>query len=97
MSRSLSPAEAWELAQRGELEILDLRTEAERRHYGAPPGAKPVSLPKHMLRPEGAGVVYLCQHEIRSKATLHRGACDIAGGFSAWRDAGLPVERVGDD
>ena len=94
MSRSLSPEDAWRAASRGEVELLDLRTSAERRRHGAPPGARPVSLARHALRPEGPGVVYLCEHAARSKLALHRGAAEVAGGFAAWRDAGLPVEEV---
>lgn len=80
--------------QRGGVRLLDLRTAAERRHYGAPPGAIPVSLARHVVNPEGAGAVYLCQHAVRSKATLRNGAAEVRGGFVAWRHAGLPVEEV---
>ena len=78
--------------QQGEAELLDLRTGAERRRYGAPPGAKPVRLATHLLRPAGPEAIYLCQHAVRSKATLRRGAAEVAGGFVAWRKAGLPVD-----
>lgn len=94
MARSLSPAEAWRLVERGEARILDLRTAAERRRYGAPPDAEAVSLAKHALRPAGAGTIYLCQHAVRSKLTLRRGAAEVDGGFKAWRDAGLPIART---
>jgi len=95
MARSLSPADAWQLVERGEARILDLRTAAERRRFGAPPGAEAVSLAKHALRPDGLGAIYLCQHAVRSKLTLHRGAAEVAGGFKAWSEAGLPVAPVG--
>ena len=94
MARSLDPKEAWERVQRGEAKILDLRTEAERRRYGAPPGAEPVSLARHVASPEGPPAIYLCQHAVRSKLTTRRGAPEVAGGFAAWRGAGLPVEEV---
>jgi rhodanese-related sulfurtransferase len=93
-ARSLEPEAAWGAVELGFAEILDLRTEIERRRYGAPPGARPVSLVKHMTSPEGPGTIYLCQHAIRSKATLRRGAAEVAGGFAAWKEAGLPVEEV---
>jgi rhodanese-related sulfurtransferase len=93
-TRSLDPQEVWALLQRGDVRVLDLRTELERRRYGAPPGAIPVSLLRHVLEPEGEGSIYLCQHAIRSKATLHNGAAEVAGGFAAWRRAGLPVETT---
>jgi rhodanese-related sulfurtransferase len=92
--RSLDPDEAYRRAQAGQVRILDLRTSLERRRYGAPPGAVPVSLPRHVARPEGEGAVYLCQHAMRSKLTLRNGAAEVAGGFRAWRKAGLPVEPV---
>jgi rhodanese-related sulfurtransferase len=31
---------------------------------------------------------------VRSKATLRNGAAEVAGGFVAWRRAGLPIENV---
>jgi rhodanese-related sulfurtransferase len=92
--RSLEPQEAWRLVQRGDARLLDLRTELERRHHGAPPGAIPVSLARHLLNPEGTGAIYICQHAVRSKATLRNGAAEVAGGFVAWEQAGLPVEPV---
>lgn len=91
---SVSPHEAWARVQRGEGRLLDLRTEAERRHYGAPPGAEHVSLSRHVASPEGAPAIYLCQHAVRSKLTLRNGAADVEGGFVAWERAGLPVEPV---
>jgi rhodanese-related sulfurtransferase len=94
VARSLEPEAAWNAVNLGFAEILDLRTEIERRRYGAPPGAKPVSLAKHLVSPEGPGSIYLCQHAIRSKATLRRGAAEVAGGFAAWKEAGLPIEPV---
>jgi rhodanese-related sulfurtransferase len=94
VARSMKPAAAWGAVQSGFAEILDLRTGIERRRYGAPPGARPVSLAKHIASPEGPGAIYLCQHAIRSKTTLRHGAAEIAGGFAAWKKAGLPVEEV---
>ena len=94
MSRSLEPREVWALLQRRDAQLLDLRTEVERRRFGAPPGAQPVSLTRHIVKPEGAGAIYLCQHGVRSKATLRKGASEVAGGFVAWQRAGLPTEKV---
>jgi rhodanese-related sulfurtransferase len=91
---SVDPQQVWALLQRGDSRLLDLRTELERRRYGAPPGAIPVSLARHVLKPEGEGAIYLCQHAVRSKATLRNGAAEVAGGFVAWRRAGLPIETV---
>lgn len=92
--RSLEPREAWTLMERGDARLLDLRTELERRRYGAPPGAVAVSFARHILNPEREGTIYLCQHAVRSKATLRNGAAEVGGGFAAWRQAGLPIEKV---
>jgi rhodanese-related sulfurtransferase len=92
--RSVEAQEVWALLQRGHVRLLDLRTEVERRRYGAPPGAIPVSLARHVLKPEGEGSIYLCQHAVRSKATLRNGAAEVSGGFVAWRRVGLPVEKA---
>lgn len=92
---SLEPHEVWALMERGQARLLDLRTGVERRRYGAPPGAIPVSLTRHLVKPEGEGTIYLCQHAVRSKAALRNGAAEVAGGFVAWERAGLPVERHG--
>jgi rhodanese-related sulfurtransferase len=89
---SIDPKAVLESVQSGDVRLLDLRTRAERKRYGAPPGATPVSLARHVLHPDGRGTVYLCQHAVRSKLTLRNGAAEVAGGFKAWRDAGLPIE-----
>jgi rhodanese-related sulfurtransferase len=89
----MPPRKVWELLDRGEIRLLDLRTRAERKRYGSPPGAEPVSLAHHLIKPEGEGAVYLCQHAIRSKLTQRNGAVEVAGGFVAWEHEGLPVER----
>jgi ketosteroid isomerase-like protein/rhodanese-related sulfurtransferase len=94
VARSLKPEAAWGAVRLGFAEVLDLRTGIERRRLGAPPGARHVSLAKHIISPEGPGAIYLCQHAIRSKATLRNGAAEVAGGFAAWEEAGLPVEKV---
>jgi rhodanese-related sulfurtransferase len=92
MPKAVAPAEAWVMVERREARILDLRTRAERRLRGYPPGSKPVSLILHAIRPHGRGAIYLCEHAVRSKLTLRRGALEVAGGFAAWRRQGLPVE-----
>ena len=90
----MEPEAAWNATQLGFAEILDLRTELERRRHGAPPGSRHVPLLQHIANPEGHGSIYLCQHALRSKATLRRGAAEVAGGFAAWKEAGLPVEEI---
>jgi hypothetical protein len=94
--RSLEPREVWALLECGDARLLDLRTEVERRHYGAPPGAVSVSLARHLLSPDGQGTIYLCQHAVRSKATLRNGAAEVAGGFGdrlACRSNGFGSDR----
>lgn len=92
--REVSATHAWEAVQRGAAQILDLRTEGERRRHGWPPGARRVSLLRHVLWPEGHGTVYLCQHANRSKLTRWRGAAEITDGWKGWESAKLPVERA---
>ena len=57
MARSLEPRAAWNAVELGFAEILDLRTQMERRRHGAPPGARPVSLVSHVASPEGPGSI----------------------------------------
>ena len=53
--RSVSAADAWAAASRGEARLLDLRTAAERRRYGWPPSAPQVSLTRHIAAPGEPG------------------------------------------
>lgn len=92
-AREVSAAEAWTASQRGEAQILDLRTRVERRRHGWPPGARRVSLLRHVVWPRRPHAIYLCQHANRSKLTLWRGAVEITDGWKGWESAGLPVER----
>jgi rhodanese-related sulfurtransferase len=88
----VAPERVWELISAGQARLLDLRTEAERRRYGWPPGTRRVSLVRHVLWPAGPGTIYLCQHAVRSKLTGRRGAPEVAGGWVAWAHAGLPIQ-----
>ncbi len=92
--RSIAPERAWEQVGRGEAQLLDLRTELERRRYGWPPGARRVSLSQARRVARAADTIYLCQHANRSKLTAWRGAAEVAGGWPAWQAAGLPIERT---
>jgi len=80
------------MAQRGDVTILDLRTRAERRRHGWPPGTRKVSLAWHAWRPRGEDYAYLCQHANRSKLTGRNGAAEVEDGWKGWLAAGLPVE-----
>jgi rhodanese-related sulfurtransferase len=87
----LSAVEAWKEVQQLGTRVLDVRTAAERKRHGSPPGSAPVSLIRHSITPDPSAI-YLCQHGVRSKVAAQRGAREIAGGFVAWRRAGLPRE-----
>lgn len=89
--RSLRPEEAWQASRTSGRPILDLRTRAERRAHGYPPGSKKVSLLRHALFPDKTAI-YLCEHAVRSKLPARRGATEVEGGFVAWTRAGLPVD-----
>lgn len=91
--KALPPAQVLQAVQDGRVQLLDLRSWPERRLLGRPPGARPVSLLRHLLRPAGPGTVYLCAHAVRSKWTLRQGAAEVAGGYRAWGRQGLPTER----
>jgi rhodanese-related sulfurtransferase len=92
--RSVAAADAWRSFERGETDLLDLRTGLERRLYGWPPGVKRVSLTRHILFPRGRDAIYLCQHANRSKLTGRRGAAEVEGGWPGWQAADLPIQRT---
>lgn len=87
--RSVLPQQARDDVRAGRARLLDLRTLPERLVMGSPPEAEPARLLKHVLHPEGPGTLYLCAHAVRSKWTLRNGAGEVAGGYRAWRKAGL--------
>jgi len=93
---SVEPREVWSLLERGDIRLLDLRTELERRRFGAPPGTVPVWLARHVLSPQGEGTIYLCQHAVRSKATLRNGAAEVAGGSSPGGAPGCQSKTSGE-
>ena len=89
--RSPPPAEVARGVAAERLRLLDLRTRAEPAVLGAPPGAQPVGLLRHVLHPQGEDAVYLCAHAVRSRWALRRGAAQVDGGFRRWRAERLPV------
>ncbi len=92
-TRSLEPVDVFASVQGGNLTLLDLRSWPERLLMGSPPESRPVSLLRHLVRPAGPDVVYLCAHAVRSRWVQRRGAAEVAGGFRRWRSEGLPVRR----
>jgi rhodanese-related sulfurtransferase len=83
--------------------LVDIRSESQRARDGVVPGA--VFIPRNLLewrvgQLRGApSVIVMCHEGYQSSlaaATLRDlglDATDLVGGFQAWRDAGLPVER----
>lgn len=92
--RTIPAEEAWQETGTTGRPILDLRTRAERRRFGYPPGSVKVSLLWHTVAPR-RDAIYLCQHAVRSKLPASRGAREIAGGFVAWERSGLPIHGGG--
>jgi rhodanese-related sulfurtransferase len=89
--RAVSPEDAWRITQETGGAIFDLRTRAERRKFGYPPGSRKVSFFWHSIAPN-RHAIYLCQHAVRSKLPASRGATEIAGGFVAWIRDSLPID-----
>jgi rhodanese-related sulfurtransferase len=88
--RQIAPSVAWAELEAGTSRLLDLRSRAERATFGYPAGSKKVSLVVHAVRPDRSAI-YLCQHAVRSKLPWRRGAREVAGGFKAWTEAGVPA------
>lgn len=98
----LTPAEAWDLASRGEILLVDVR-EANEWAAGHVPGAVHAALSGLAATaaslPTDKRVVFYCQMGGRSAKAVALAASmglpidsHVAGGMSAWRGAGLPVE-----
>jgi hydroxyacylglutathione hydrolase len=97
---SLDPQEAAERSRKGSAALLDIRQRAE--HATARlPGAFHLELGDIIegKTPEISDVITYCGHGERSATAAsllaRRGVhvANLAGGLSAWRDAGLPVEK----
>jgi rhodanese-related sulfurtransferase len=83
--------------------LVDIRSESHRARDGVVPGA--VFIPRNVLewrveQLRGADrVIVMCDEGYQSSlaaATLRDlglDATDLVGGFQAWRETGLPVER----
>ena len=105
----LEPAEAHARAAAGDVLVVDIRCDDDRRRDGIVPGS--LHLPRTVLEwrvdptsgwhnPHAAErrLILLCtdgySSSLAAAALLdlgHAGAGDVAGGFVAWRVAGLPV------
>jgi rhodanese-related sulfurtransferase len=100
----LSPDEVKRLLDRGEVELIDVRERYE-WDAGRIPGARHVELERLASQAEtivrGRPVVFQCRLGARSglatQAFRTSGweAFNLAGGISAWVEAGLPLEPQG--
>ncbi len=99
----VAPAQAFELQRRGAV-LIDVR-EPDEVAGGSPPGALRVVRGFLELRVEQAvpdadtRVLVMCAGGVRSLFAAeglqrlgYRDVSSVAGGFTAWKDAGLPVE-----
>ena len=97
----LSPERAAELVEKGEAELVDVRTDEE-REAARVPGSRHV--PIESLAQEAGSfdaskpVVFYCRSGDRSGAAADafiasgREAYNLSGGIIAWREKGLPIE-----
>jgi rhodanese-related sulfurtransferase len=98
----LDPAAA-RVAMEGGALLVDIRSESQGARDGVVPGS--VFVPRNVLewRVEQMGsaarVIVMCDEGYQSSLAaatlcdLGLDATDLIGGFQAWREAGLPVER----
>lgn len=113
--KTVTAAEAAELAKRDDVLLVDIRDPRELDREGRIPGAfhAPRGMLEFWIDPEspyhkpvftsGKSFVFFCAGGLRS-ALATKTAQDmglepvmhIEGGFGAWRDAGLPVEKRDD-
>ena len=110
---TLGAAEVRDLADRGEIQLVDLRDRRELEREGRIPGAFhcPRGILEFCIDPESPyhkpvfaeprRFVFYCASGWRSalatKAAQDMGLDPVAhlgGGFTAWREAGFPVEPV---
>jgi adenylyltransferase/sulfurtransferase len=101
--KRISPEQARELIDRGEVSVVDVREDWEYAN-GHIPGAKLVPLKmiigaaaQHV---EGDNIVFVCEVGQRSAVAAEFAAAlgkqnvyNLEGGTSAWRNLGYPVEQ----
>jgi len=99
----VSPQEAYELERQGKICLVDVR-EADEWAQMRVPGALHAPLSRLAIRlsslPQDRPVVFYCLSGHRSaravalcKSLGKSHDTHVAGGITAWRSAGLPVER----
>ena len=106
MAEELSPQRVSELAESGEAQIVDVRTEAE---HDAGHIAGDVHLPLETLTDaaaeleQGRPVVFYCRSGDRSAMAAEAfrasgwDATSMQGGLAAWAEGGLPLEPAEGD
>ena len=103
MIQNLTPVQAQELMARGELDVVDVREDAEWAG-GRLPGSRRVPLGR--LRDKLAseltrdGIIFVCAAGVRSLLAARlaeragfKQVFNLAGGTRAWSTAGLPLVR----
>ncbi len=105
-SKTLTPREAAAAAERGELQLVDVREPAELAEVRVQ-GAKHIPLGTLPARfgelDPGRPVAFLCRSGSRSavatRAAVRAGldAANVRGGVIAWSRAGLPLTARGGD
>jgi len=102
MAEGISPDDALRRVLAGELRLVDLRGRAEVLGSGAIEIAEPLADRQllQVLAESGQPVALLCQRGVRSARLCAEvsdsspvGVLNVAGGFDAWRKAGLPVSE----
>jgi rhodanese-related sulfurtransferase len=97
----LTPAETADGVSRGELVLVDVREDDERR-AARPAGSRHVplgDLPDRLeALPSDSTIAFICRSGSRSAMATRTAAgrgltvANVRGGLMAWQDAGLPVE-----
>ena len=102
----LQPERAAELLDKGEAELIDVRTDEEREAARIPDSRHvPIeSLPQEAPNLDASKpIVFYCRSGDRSGAAADafiasgREAYNLAGGIVAWAEKGLPIEPEGAD
>jgi hydroxyacylglutathione hydrolase len=98
---NVAPVRAQQMIQKGEVEVVDVRSVRE-WEQGHIPGARLVSLEDVRSNPAALpaeGVLFVCAGGVRSQTAARvalehgiRRVYSLAGGTLSWKKAGLPLE-----
>ncbi len=99
---NVSPERARQMIQRGEVEVIDVRSPSE-WETGHVPGARPLSLEAVRSAPSALppeGILFVCAGGVRSQTAARaavehgvRRVYSLMGGTHSWARAGLPIEQ----